>query len=283
MKKNNIYILIITLILISCTVSVFASSLDVPGLSPGEWEEYKSAHFIVYYQSDIPRPYISSFANKCENYYRAITHRLGFNRFDFWLWDDRARIFMYNTKEEYLSITGRAQWSGASVHVKDKLINTFYFDEDFFDYILPHELGHIILREFIGTNTAVPLWLDEGVACANEKSSSLRYLLIAKKNIEKGLYVPLTQIGTVSPGTIKAPNVFYPTAASVIIFMLEEYGKRRFVDFCKELRDGKNFEEAVKKVYRIGTIADLEKKFLSFMEEKSYQEIIDADNFDARW
>ena len=152
-----------------CVILLIASSLGA-GL---RWKEAKSEHFIISYRSGIPVDYVKEFTRKCERYYVLVTNRLGFNRFDFWLWEKRTKIFIYKTRADYLKATGRPGWSGSSVHVKKRFINTFYFEKGFFDTILPHELTHIILREFIGFKTEAPLWFDEGVASANEKDGYL--------------------------------------------------------------------------------------------------------------
>ncbi|RKY41511.1 MAG: hypothetical protein DRP85_06120 [Candidatus Makaraimicrobium thalassicum] len=259
------------------------SDISHAGMPKGEWEEHRSAHFILYYHPDIPDKYIREFTGKCERYYRLITDRLGFNRFDFWLWENRAKVFVYKTKEEYIKNTGRAEWSGASVRIKKKFISTFYFEGDFFDVILPHELGHIVLREFIGLKTEAPLWFDEGVACANEKDSLLRYFLITKGLVEQGLYLKVPNLEKIAAGEIVVPNIFYPTAASLVMFLLEEYGKKRFVGFCKEMRDGKTFYGAMDKAYGIEDAEELNERFIVYMTNKSYEDIVERENFNVKW
>lgn len=248
----------------------------------GDWNEYKSTHFIIYSHPQITENYVKDFSKKCERYYDVITGRLGFNRFDFWLWEDRAKIFIYNSKEDYLGSAERPEWSGASVHVKKKYINTFYFAEDFFDVLLPHELSHIILREFIGLKARVPLWFDEGVAAANEKDSSTRYLLPAKRYVDKGVFIPIPQLDEVGYADIKFPIHYYPMAAALVIFFLEEYNKTKFVEFCRELRDGNAFYKAMDKVYKIASARALNEKFLEFMNKKSEEEI-QKGGFAVEW
>ncbi|MFH1798445.1 MAG: hypothetical protein ABH844_03775 [Candidatus Omnitrophota bacterium] len=249
----------------------------------GDWREHKRAHFIVYYHPGISENYVRAFAGKCENYYRSITHRLGFERFNFWLWDNRAKIFLYRTKEDYLGSTGRAAWSGASVNIKKKWISTFYFESDFFDVILPHELSHIILREFIGLETKTPLWFDEGTACANEEDSLKRYFFTAKKLVEKGYYNSVAQISGISTAESATPSVFYPVSAAVVIYLLEIYGRGRFEMFCRNLRDGEPFTLSLGKIYRIRGTEDLNKKLLSYLDSKSYLEIRTGKGFKNKW
>ena len=122
-----------------------------------QWNEYKSEHFIISYRPSISDEHVREFTRNCERYYHLITERLGFARFDFWLWEDRARVFIYKNRQDYLEHTNHPEWSQASVHSLKKSIDTYSFKEDFFDSVLPHELTHIILREFIGAGSRVPL------------------------------------------------------------------------------------------------------------------------------
>jgi hypothetical protein len=259
-------------------------------MPPGEWNEYKSSHFIVYYQNGIEKKYIKEFTAKCEKYYFAITDRLGFKRFNFWLWEKRARVFVYKTREDYLTGSGRAEWSGASVFVKNKFISTFYFEGDFFDVILPHELSHIILREFIGQNTRTPLWFDEGVACANEKDSLIRYLLAAKRLVDRHAYLEVPMLERVYGEKTLMPDIFYPMAASLVIFLFEDKknGKDKFFELCSLLRDGREymgdtFYTAMKKVYGVSNAQELNDAFLKYIRGVTYGDMERADKFMVKW
>jgi len=270
---------VIIFILFSFAESSFGYSFKLKG----EWNEYKSDHFIIYHHPSISAGYIREFVRECERYYRGITDRLGFNRFNFWLWDNRAKIFMYKTKEEYVKETGRPEWSGASVHVTKKTITTYYFEKDFFDTILPHELTHIIFREFIGRESKIPLWFEEGVACANEDGCYLKYFLVAKVMHSKGIYIPVRDLDKMTSRTLITPKNFYSTAASLVIFLLEGYKKRSFVELCRELRDGRDFYGAIEKVYRIKGADDLNEKFIAFLKQKKYEDIVEGKDTSVDW
>jgi len=280
MKRFITYFIIIALI--STAFSPVAFSLSENSVPEG-WKEHKDDHFIIYSAPVIPDKYIRDFSRKCEKYYRLITDRLGFSRFNFWLWEDRATIYVYTTREAYIEGTGRKNWSGAYVQVREKIINTFYFEQNFFDVILPHELTHIVLREFVGVDTRLPLWFDEGVACSNEKNSLPRYLLSAKSLVEKNGYIALRDLSEVDGRTIKDARMFYSLSASLVIFLLEEYGKTRFMNLCKELRDGREFWDAIARIYNFETPEDMDIKFIEYISAKNYQNIVNADSLSVDW
>ncbi|MDD5043014.1 MAG: hypothetical protein PHV40_05065, partial [Candidatus Omnitrophica bacterium] len=105
----------------------------------------KSKHYIIYYQ-DAPAKYIRRLVREAERCYRDITGYLGFVRFDFWVWDNRCKIFLYPDAETYRSSTGALSWSRGHVRISTKEISTYIGQEMFFDTILPHEIGHIVFR-----------------------------------------------------------------------------------------------------------------------------------------
>lgn len=234
----------------------------------GDWNKYTSEHFLIYSHPSIPNKYISEFTQKSERYYHQIRERLGFTRFNFWLWQDRAKVFIYQNRRDYLKNSSQPGWSAASVHTKKKLISTFYFEKDFFDTILPHELSHIILKEFVGFDTQLPLWFEEGVACVNEKDSLRRYLFLAQGLSRKKRMPSLAQIERQSQ-RLDQPGAFYAASASLIIFLLEDHGRENFARLCRQLRDGNSFYASLARVYRIKDRVELETKFLAFLESKN--------------
>ena len=150
--------------------SFFMLSLAFGEVYTSLWQTKKSQHFVIYYQ-ETTDDFINELIFSAENYYNSIVEDLGFSRMYFWSWDDRAKIYLFNNSADYLTDTRSVAWSGAQVSVKRRTIKTFIGQATFFDSILPHELTHIIFREFVGLKADLPLWLDEGVACSQEKSS----------------------------------------------------------------------------------------------------------------
>jgi hypothetical protein len=252
-------IFIVTLILFIFVNLSFADTSN--------WQEYRSAHFIIHYHSNISASYIRAFSRKCEQYYHNITDKLNLRRFDFWTWDNRARIFIYDTREDYLHARKRPKWSAASVYVKDKLISTYRFDEQFFDSILAHEIAHIILRELIGLDAEVPLWFEEGIACTNEERAQSNYLAIVKSLLNEEGFIPLSDMEKFTNSQIRSKSytAFYSISASLIIFLQDNYGKINFQKLCRELKDRNPFYKAMDKVYHIKSTQDLQDKFLTYL------------------
>ena len=232
------------------------------------WQVVKSDHFIVYYQ-EAPPGYIDEFITKAEGYYNTIVTELGFTRFEgFWLWDKRCKIYIYKSIKEYQKATGQPAWSGASTSISKRTISTLLYKNDFIDITLPHEMGHLIFREFIGAKTYLPLWLDEGIACLQEKTYQRNRLASAKGLIASGFFIPLEKLSRIRGDTLMMPNTFYAESVSIVEFLLKRYGKNKFVDFCRSLRDNKGDWRAVLTgSYKFKDLSEMNDEWMKYLNE----------------
>ncbi|MDO8489117.1 MAG: peptidase MA family metallohydrolase [Candidatus Omnitrophota bacterium] len=228
------------------------------------WQTKKLQHFIIYYQ-EAPVSFVDELGYKAEDYYNGIVDELGFRRFDFWSWDNRAKIYLFNNSHDYLDETHSMSWSGAQVSVKDRVIKTFIGQEFFLDSMLPHEMSHIIFREFVGLNINLPLWLDEGVACSQEKNSLALRMQAAKALVRKDSYLKFDKLSELHDSSSIQPDVFYSEAASIIVFLLTKYDKDYFLNFSRKLRDGIEWKKAILDSYHFADLAEFETAWKDFL------------------
>lgn len=226
----------------------------------GEWQTAKSNHFIIYYK-DAKDDFINRMIDKAEEYYDKIADDLGFRRYNFWLWDNRAKIYIYNDAQDYQASTGQPAWSLGAAMPKDKIIKTFPGAQGFFERILPHEMGHIIFREFVGfDNHAIPIWLDEGVASLGERQRYSNAAMLVKQAIKNGNFIGLVQLTNLNPHLMQdseSVNLFYAESVSLVDYLIKEFGRDNFVLFCQTLRDKKDLERSISYVYPFKNIEDL--------------------------
>ena len=224
---------------------------------------------MVYYK-EAPEDFIKKAVDNSEGYYQTITSQLGFNRYNFWLWDERAKIYIYNDAKDYQEKTGQPAWSAGVVSLRDKTISSFPYARDFFETVLAHELGHIIFREFVGfDNNAVPLWLDEGVASYQEKLKYSQADILVRNAIESGKFIPLQNLpvfGEQFGMGSAAAQLFYAQAFSAVDFLIKEYGKDKFVTFCQNLRDKKNLDRALASVYSFSGIGQMQEAWKKYLK-----------------
>lgn len=232
-----------------------------------DWKLEKSTHFFVYYKN-APQATIDELINKAESYYNSLTENLGFNRFDFWLWDNRAKIYLFDTKEEYDKGTNSLGWSAGQVAPNSKIIRSFVTAPGFLNNVLPHELAHIILLEMVGfNNPAVPLWLQEGVASfqgGNDYSSDANLAL----NIKKGNFIDLSGFNSfelMNSSDKEKVTLFYAQAHSLVKYLISEFGKDQFVYFCQNLRDSKDLTRSLAKTYSFSNFQELQNSWKAYI------------------
>ncbi|MFC1621405.1 hypothetical protein ACFL2G_03775, partial [Candidatus Omnitrophota bacterium] len=127
-----------------------------------EWNELSGDHFFIYYTED--EGFAKELSDEAEMYYRNIATDLGYPRYsNFWLWDDRVKIYIYPDRSTYLKATNMPEWSSGMADYINRHIASYIRSKEFIDYILPHEIAHLIFRDFVGFKGEIPLWLDEGV------------------------------------------------------------------------------------------------------------------------
>ncbi len=233
------------------------------------WETAKSDHFIVYYQ-EAPHGYVDRIIEAAEQYYKDVTFQLGFTRFEgFWTWDQRAKIYLLKNYQDYKDKSKQPTWSSAGVNIYKREIITYVGNDNFFDNILPHELGHIIFREFVGNRRKLPLWLDEGIASYLEKRFKRERLYAVKILFSFGFFIDLEELEKVNVHNLIMPDLFYCESASVIDFLLEVYGRDKFFAFSnalKELPESEDWSKALFSVYKFDSLKQLNREWMAFLK-----------------
>lgn len=234
-----------------------------------KWNISKSTHFIVHYKN-APEDFIDDLIENSERYYDAIADTLGFRRYDFWLWEKRANIYIYDDAKDYQAGTGQPAWSGGCANGRKKEIITYPYAKDFLETILPHEMSHIIFREFVGfDNYAVPLWLDEGVASYQESMKRQYAAHVVKEAIKQGTFIEFDRLSSVNPRSLgtKQVGIFYAESLTIIDFLIKEYGSDSFVTFCQNLRDKQDLSASIRSTYSFNNIGEMGQAWEKFMEK----------------
>ena len=243
------------------------------GFAAEAWQELKGDHFIIYYVNDDT--FAKDVLRSAERYYRNIGQDLGYTRHsDFWQWDKRVKIYIHATQEEFVKETGRNNWSHGFADYTAKEIHSYAWNQGFLDSLLPHEITHLIFRDYVGFKGEVPLWLDEGVAQWEEPEKRRIARAVMKSYLINDYAYPLVHLCQLDIRNVNvefAVRLFYTQSISIIEFLVTRYGTDKFIIFCRELRDGKNLEEALKFSYptNIRNLKDLEEQWKSHVLEAS--------------
>lgn len=261
-----------------------------------DWLESKGEHFIVYFTQD--EKFAREVLNEAERYYRNIAGDLGYARYsEFWTWDKRVKIYIYPDRASFLAATGQPSWSEGMAEYKNKRIVSYAWSHGFLESLLPHEIAHLVFRDFVGFSGEVPLWLDEGVAqwAEEAKRKNVKNLMksyfekdnlmsvddIMKLDIrrlkdKKGLFIRPTRTkdnkeGVIFLSTENLVGTFYLQSASLVGYLIDKFGADAFSNFCRELRDGKMVREALKTAYpaHIRNIQELDEGWREYLRTGS--------------
>lgn len=231
------------------------------------WNEIKGTHFIVYYQGS-DKAAASDVLRRAESYYSRIANSLGYSRrSDFWLWDKRCNVYLYANKESFLQ-TNQPNWSSGYAIPEKRTIVSFLGSVEFLNSVLPHEMTHLIFRDFVGINNgSIPLWLDEGMAMSQEEAKRPLFDQLVAKMVDQRKWIPfrsIVQIQSMSGAEMNQAAVFYAQAQSMVRFLLESTDPNSFIQFCRNLRDGNLLEDALRKNYqkRFPTIDEFEQDWV---------------------
>lgn len=241
-----------------------------PVFADAAWKEKKSHHFIVYEEKE------SSFSDEVlrrgESVYQDIIRYFGaLSPGGFWTWDNRCQIYLYRTREFYVAATRQPAWSSGFANIAGRAIVSYVGAPGFLDSVLPHEMGHLVFREFIQEdNREVPRWLDEGFAIAQEAQIRTALDETIRKAVRSHDSIPvsdLSRVGSWHNLPAEEAKLFYAEAQSLTRFLLDRYDSSHFIQFCRLLRDGATLEDALRKSYYqdFPSIAAFEKEWKHYV------------------
>ena len=225
------------------------------------WKTLKGTHFVTLYQGSAT--VASEALRTAEASYERAAMDLGFERRDgFWLFDRRVTIRVYGTRASFAQATGAPSWAAGKASYSRREISGHVEGGDFIQSVLPHEVGHLVFREFVGFSGEIPLWLDEGVAQWQQPERRGQYREIARGLAARNELIPLRDLINMDPRCERdADRVsrFYAQAVCLVGYMVGQ-GSERFTVMCRQLRDGRALQEAVRAAYgtRFQTLSDLE-------------------------
>jgi hypothetical protein len=262
-------------VLLVCGIIVGLLSGAAPLDARSEWTEIKGIHFMVRHHPEVNSQWASQVLSMAERYYESVTRQIGVTRYrDFWTWENRVLIDLYPDHASYVSATGLPAWSrGMAARdqqtVLTRVIVSFYQEDRFLDGVLPHEIAHLILRDYLGADHALPIWFEEGVAQMQESGKLELSRQVMPTLIRQGKQIPFGFFMNHDVRTAldqEFVSIFYLQSVSVVDFLVDQFGRHKFRDLFSAVRDQRSFTESLLRVYypEITSIDDLEKKWLSY-------------------
>lgn len=118
------------------------------------------------------------------------------------------------------------------------------------DRVLPHELCHIVTREFFG-EVACPLVLSEGLAMLCEWQVDNDRVILAGSALASTQSIPLESLLTHQLDANAEPDVFYAESFSFLDFLQSRLSPQQFRDFLEQMRAGCTVSDALQRALYI--------------------------------
>jgi len=282
------------LLIITILAALFSAMYPELAAGAVTWKTMNGEHFIIHYLND--ESFAQEVSHKAESYYRNIATDLGYPRYsEFWIWEKRVKVYIYSDHASFLKATGQPAWSHGMADYNLKSISGYTGSIGFIDSVLPHEIAHLIFRDFVGFTGVIPLWLDEGVAQWGESEKREGVRRIIKEMYKGGNLLQVKDMMNLDmyrlkemnrlfvrpslakkggePGALFLTtealiNVYYVEAVSLITFLTEKFGAYSFSAFCRALRNGDSVESALKSSYpdHIRDLEEFEDRWVEHLE-----------------
>lgn len=170
-----------------------------------------------------------------------------------------VRINVWADREEYrANATDAPEWAGGGfrVSVKDGATHRQIdltqrgpdgkFAAVMLDRVLPHEMCHLVVREFFG-DAACPLFLNEGLAMMAESDADNSRIELAGTALAGKSRLMLEELVVAERHDLQRPTVFYAQSFSLLEFLHGRLNKREFRDFLRHVRGGSTMTEALQR------------------------------------
>ena len=241
--------------------------------------EVVSAHFRARYMVSSQRDEVQAILRRAEEYYIRVADDIGYRRYeDFWTWDRRVVIVLYPDQYAFQRFTGGPLWSKGFASRDTRLyrehtIVSYSGQPNFLDEVLPHEMAHLMLWDYLGTARAVPVWFEEGVAELEESGKRDQVQEAIRAVVLQSKYIPLASFQgmtiTGEQDNVKV-SLFYAQSLSIVVFLIEKFGRDAFHRLCSELREGISFDLAQQRAYpdSVATLAELERRWVKYFAEQ---------------
>lgn len=112
------------------------------------------------------------------------------------------------------------------------------------DSILPHEMCHLVVNEFLGSSS-LPLLFNEGLAMLAEYHADPGRILLAASALASDKGIALDRLVSLHRSELDDPSVFYAEAFSFMEYLHDRLEPAQFRAVLENLRDGCTVQESI--------------------------------------
>jgi hypothetical protein len=233
-----------------------------------KWIDLETANCIVYYKNTEQAKQL---AKRVEDTLKRVTEQLEYTGLD---WHkDKCKVFVFDDAEawdEFVKGSGATtEWASGFAYGPLREIYLHAGDGDrMLDTVLPHELTHVIHREYVREDTHLALWLLEGLACANEFSGKENRFGLVRSALASNRLIPLSRLTAFrSYPRGEALSLFYAESLTLVEFILERFGHKGLAELHKKLRSIEEFDKLVQRALKMEP-DEFERQWLEYIRTR---------------
>ncbi|MBI4550220.1 MAG: hypothetical protein HY714_04785 [Candidatus Omnitrophica bacterium] len=215
--------------------------MNVPAPAYEGWFSEESRHFTAYFRDPSARAEAEDVLRAAEVFRDRLNQKWKpFRPWSFWRQGGpRCSIYLFQSKRDFLETTRRPSWSrSAAVDAEEKIIALSRDSPTLMRAELPHEIAHLYFRQWLGVSGPVPVWIEEGVALAEEELPADKLDAVLESRIAQRRTIPMkellerTRLQDLDQNSVA---LFYAQSRSLVIFLTERFGPSRFLALARLL------------------------------------------------
>ncbi len=218
---------------------------------PTHWRRTSTEHFEIYYERATG---LSGSKRYAEEAFARIVSDFGM---DDAAWTTRVTMYLFSDDEswrEFLQMNPDTtmEWAGGFALPWANEIYLYVTERrsHLYKHVLPHELTHVLHHRYVG-GIEQPLWLMEGLAVSQEKGGVKGARRAIDDLVENNAAFRLAKLFSLTYYPSEAIHLFYAQSATVVGFMIDEYGLDAFKEFMFAFADTHDTVEVIDSVYGI--------------------------------
>ncbi len=218
---------------------------------PLHWRRTTTEHFEIYYEKQRA---LTGAKRHAEEAFRKIVADFGMDDIE---WKTRITMYLFSDDEEWqaflrMNRDKTMEWAGGFALPWANEIYVYVSDEKKYLYkrLVPHELTHVLHYRYVG-GIYQPLCITEGLARFQEKGGVKEAREAIDELVKRGEAFELEELFKLSYYPPQAISLFYAQSATLVGFMIDEYGLDKFKEFMFAFASTRDAAETIGSVYGI--------------------------------
>lgn len=232
---------------------------------PLHWRRASTEHFEVFYEK---RAALTGAKRAAEKAFAKIVSTFGMADAR---WQTRTTVYVFSDSEAWRDFVAAnadkeiMEWARAFAAPWGNEIYMHVTEDtdELYDHILPHELAHVLHHRYVG-GAHQPIFLKEGIAVSMERDGAKEARDEIRRRVKDGSAFPLAKLVSFSAYPDRDVRLFYAQSATVVGFIVDEYGLDGLKELMFAFRGTTDSVHAIEEVFGV-SLDTFEKKWEKFV------------------